>query len=82
MEGIVNFMSYIVTSIGQAILSFLPRSPFRDWIDSFDPGEFVGFLNWFLPIRQFLIIVAVWLAAISLFYLYSIIMRWVKMIGD
>nr|DAF20302.1 MAG TPA: hypothetical protein [Inoviridae sp.] len=43
---------------------------------------FLGYLNWFIPIGTIVKVGLSWLAAIALFYIYSIIMRWVKMIGD
>ena len=75
--------------IGQAfsglvddIIQLLPTSPFQQFIDDFASIPFLGYLNWFFPVRGCLIVLAAWLGAIALFYLYSIVMRWVKMIGD
>ena len=64
------------------IVHFLPTSPFAEFISEFSNLPFLGYLNWFFPVRDCLRVMAVWLAAIALFYLYSVIMRWVKMIGD
>lgn len=64
------------------IVNLLPRSPFAAFIDQFAGLPFLGYLNWFIPVRQILIVMAAWLAAVSIFYLYSVIMRWVKLIGD
>lgn len=66
----------------QSILDVLPTSPFADYIDDFASLPFLGYLNWFFPVRGCLIVMGTWLTAIAVFYLYSIIMRWVKMIGD
>ena len=64
------------------IVAVLPLSPFADWIDQFAGLPWLGVLNWFFPVRECLLVMAAWLAAIALFYLYSVAMRWVKMIGD
>lgn len=64
------------------LLELLPASPFADFIDQFASLPWLGVLNWFFPVRQCLIVMTAWLAAITLFYVYSIVMRWVKMIGD
>lgn len=64
------------------IVELLPTSPFADFIDEFSSLPWLGYLNWFFPVRQCLIVLSAWLAAIALFYLYSVLMRWVKMIGD
>ena len=67
--------------IGQ-IVEVLPLSPFADFVEQFQHLPWLGVLNWFFPVRQCLIVMAAWLGAIALFYLYSVVMRWVKMIGD
>lgn len=66
----------------QKILEVLPTSPFRDFLDNFKNVPYLGYLNWFFPVRGVLTVMAAWLTAVSLFLLYSIIMRWVKIIGD
>ena len=75
--------------IGQAfsglvgdLIEVLPTSPFREFIEDFEELPYLGYLNWFFPVRGCLIVMAAWLGAVTLFYLYSIVMRWVKMIGD
>lgn len=82
MEGLLSWMSNLISNIGNALAALLPLSPFTDFIDNFVTPEYMGWLNWFFPVSEFLTIVSVWLTAVSLFLLYSIIMRWVKMIGD
>lgn len=68
--------------IMQRIMEVLPTSPFQDFIDDFSNLPYLGYLNWFFPVRGVLAVMAAWLGAIALFLIYSIIMRWVKMIGD
>lgn len=64
------------------LVQLLPTSPFAEFIDEMIGLPALGYLNWFFPVRDCLRVMAVWLSAIALFYLYSVIMRWVKMIGD
>lgn len=66
----------------QEIIDVLPTSPFREFINDFAGIPYLGYLNWFFPVRGVLVVMAAWLTAILLFLVYSIIMRWVKMIGD
>lgn len=77
-EWISNFISKIATNL----LSVLPQSPFRTFINNFQAPTYIKWLNWFIPVSDILNILALWLTAITLFYLYSIIMRWIKVIGD
>ena len=69
-------------SIASVILSILPNSPFRPFIDSMEQFEWLGVLNWFVPIGTFVTIGASWLAAIAVFYTYQLILRWAKVVGD
>lgn len=66
----------------QNVVQLLPLSPFADFIDEFSDLPFLGYLNWFIPVRGILTVMAAWLGAVTLFYLYSVVARWVKLIGD
>lgn len=66
----------------QNIVQLLPTSPFAPFVAQFESLPFLGYLNWFFPVRACLQVMAGWLAAITLFYVYSVVMRWVKLIGD
>ena len=66
---------------GQKILDLLPTSPFQEFVAQFSSLPYLGWLNWFFPVGDCLVVMAVWLTAVGLFYLYSILMRWLKMIG-
>ena len=65
-----------------AIVRVLPHSPFADMIQQFSEIPFLGYLNWFIPVRAMLTVMLIWLTAVAAFYLYSVIARWVKLIGD
>ena len=82
MENIMDFVYKWAAKMIASIISLLPTSPFRTFINSWDAPSYLGWLNWFMPVSQILTVITLWLTAIGLFYLYSIIMRWVKMIGD
>lgn len=66
----------------EAALSILPDSPFK-FLTTYSNsviGEWLGWINWFLPINTFLAIVQAWLAAILIYYVIQIILRWAKAI--
>lgn len=69
-------------SLIEKLLVVLPTSPFAEFVDRFAALPSLGYLNWFFPVRECLVVLAAWLAAITLYYVYSVIMRWVKLIGD
>lgn len=68
----------------QSILDLLPRSPFANVLAQLEAADLPGlaWLNWLLPIPEFLGILGVWLVAIAVYYAYSVIARWIKLIGD
>lgn len=71
----------IFNKFGTSFLNALPLSPFANAIDNLEI-PYLGILNWFFPIGDFIAITSVWLTAITLIYLYSVILRWLKIIGD
>ena len=78
----LTWFAELMKVFADALAKVLPLSPFQQYIASFKNIPYLGYLNWFLPIGTCIKIGAAWLSAIALFYLYSIIMRWLKMIGD
>lgn len=81
----MDILSQFFVNAKDFLLSVLPLSPFKSFIEGIQlsiGAKYLGWLNWFVPVRQILAVLAAWLSAIALFYMYSIIMRWVKVIGD
>lgn len=72
----------IFNAFAQKLLDLLPLSPFQEFIGNFSSLPYLGWLNWFFPVGDCLVVMLAWLGAVGLFYLYSILMRWLKMIGD
>lgn len=77
----LGWMKEILDRFLSGLLSLLPLSPFTEIISSLEAMPFLGYINWFIPVGSFLKIGSVWLAAIGLYYLYSVIARWVKLIS-
>lgn len=78
----MDFLDSIFNKFAEALTKVLPLSPFKDFLSSFADIPYLGWLNWFVPFKAIIVIMMAWLGAIALFYLYSIIMRWLKVIGD
>lgn len=78
----MEFISSIFTSIGEGILSLLPTSPLQGMMSFFESTDlsWLSFLNWLIPISTFIAIGEVWLACITVFHIYSIILRWINAI--
>lgn len=72
---LTDFLSGII----QKIVAVLPLDPIQPFINNIN-FEFVGWLNWFVPVNTLLTILAAWTAAITVFYLWMAIARWLKLI--
>ena len=74
-------MKNLLDKFLQAVLSLFPLSPFREVINELGSLPYLGYINWFVPIGDFVKIGTVWLAAIAAYYAWSIIARWIKLIS-
>jgi hypothetical protein len=74
--------SQAIYDIAEGALSILPDSPFT-FLSNYSTspvGQWLGYLNWFIPVNSFIAILEAWLLAIGVYYLLSIILRWAKAI--
>lgn len=74
-------MKEIVTTFLQWVLALLPTSPFTSFIQACSDIPYLGWLNWFIPVGQMIAVGEAWLVAIGLFYMYSIVLRWIRAIS-
>lgn len=74
-------MKELFESLGQTLISLLPHSPFAEFYATFTVPKWVGWLNWFIPVEGILKVMAAWLAAIALHYVYSVVARWIGLIS-
>ena len=75
-------LSSIFEAFAEVLMKVLPTSPFSKFLSEIGEVPYLGYLNWFFPVGDCIKVMVAWLGAIGLFYLYSIVMRWIKMIGD
>ena len=71
------WMKEILDKLLAVVLSLLPLSPFKEFIDKLEDIPFLGYLNYFIPVGTCLKIGAAWLSAIALFYLVLLIKAWI-----
>jgi len=80
IQGIIDFFA----EIGQYIINLLPSSPFQiidnSFLNDVLGDDWLGWLNWLLPLKQILAILQLWVSAIVVYYIYQAILRWVKAI--
>ena len=72
-----------LVSLGLRIISIFPESPLQPLIQSLkgsSVAEVMGYVNWFVPIGTMIGILTGWLACIAAYYVYQIILRWIRVI--
>lgn len=77
----LEWMEEMLGSLADGLISLLPLSPFTEMITTLEQFPYLGMLNWFIPIAQMVGIAGGWLLAIGLYYAYSVIARWLKLIS-
>lgn len=70
----------IVVVLGSIAIALLPASPFTYFINAIEELPYLSYINWFVPISTLLAIGQAWLSAITVYYLLSIILRFIKAI--
>lgn len=77
----LEMMQTIFGHFADALKKVLPMSPFAPFISEFRNLPYMGYLNWFIPVGDCMKVMSAWLTAIALFYVYSIVLRWIKAIS-
>ena len=73
-----NWLSEKAQTLIQSLIDVLPGSPIN-WILSNDAiNEYVGYLNWFIPVYTFIGILENWLMAVVVYYVAQWGLRWIK----
>lgn len=78
----MNFLNGLLDNIYSAltwVIELLPDSPFQA-IDNSGISDFLGTLNWFIPIDMIIAELELWLSCVVVYYVYQIILRWAKAI--
>lgn len=70
----------IFNKLYQSIIGFLPGSPFKQVMQYFSGIPYLKYLNWFLPITEMLAVLQAWLAVVAIYYTYSAIMRFIRIL--
>ena len=78
--SIVNFIISAIGTLGSSILSLLPDSPFVSVKIQSISSKYLGHLAWIVPFETIITILGSSLVAVGTYYLYQIVLRWVKAI--
>ena len=88
VESIFNLLVFILNTIIclfaevlNIVFSLLPDSPFLNISTySLSINKYLPNLSWLLPIKQIIGILVIWLGCMLIYYVYSVVMRWIKLI--
>lgn len=82
MDILINFINFLIEAVCAPIgflVGLLPSSPFMA-LDMSSIEPFLGFINWVFPIGDVIKTLTAWCVAIGVYYIYSIALRWLKVI--
>lgn len=82
MNVIVKALNYLISQIGgliTLIFNLLPETPFNS-VYQYLNNDFFMNLNWIIPIPEILTFLVSWTSAVSLYYVISVVLRWIKAI--
>lgn len=75
-------LSDTLVSLAVSVIELFPASPFTilDELSGSVAYEWLQFVNWFVPIGTFVGIFEAWLSGVAIYYIYQIVLRWIKVI--
>lgn len=77
---IFNAIGSFLSKTFKWVIGLLPNSPFK-LLSNSPVQPYLAYINWFIPFDFIVSTMEAWLAAIAAYYLYSVILRWVKAIN-
>ncbi len=83
MDFINKLISALFDLLGtllSLVFSFLPDSPFASLTIPEYVRTILGYANYFLPISEIVATLGLWSAAIVVYFIYSIVLRFIKAI--
>ncbi len=74
-----DWLGNLLTDVINWLVDLLPDSPFQA-IEMSIFDSYLGYINYFVPIDFMVSTFLLWLGAISIYYIYSVVLRWIKAI--
>lgn len=76
------WMKEILDKLLHVVVALFPTSPFLPVIQDIGALPYLGYINWVVPVGECIVVGTLWLAAIAAYYLYMVVARWIKLLGD
>lgn len=75
-----NWLENFLNDVQAAIMVLLPDSPFKNISVPKDITDILGYINWLVPFYMIGNTLLLWIGAITVYYAYQTILRWIKSI--
>lgn len=82
INALIGLINFVIESIGllfSVIFSLLPNSPFSN-VTLSPISEWLGYLNYLIPVSEIVSILTLWASSIGVYYIYQIALRWAKVV--
>ncbi len=74
-----DFLCNFLSDCLEWIIDLLPDSPFK-MLDTSVILPYLKWVNWFIPMNFILTTLSLWLVAVTGYYCWSVVLRWIKAI--
>lgn len=84
MDDVLGWLGAQLFNALSFVHDLLDICPFPDIIASLagTVSDGLGWLNWFVPVGGLVSMLLIWLGCFAAYYAVSILLRWIKAIGD
>ncbi len=81
LSGIIDGVNDVFNELFQIVIILLPTSPFQSI--KIDPIfiDFLGYMNYYIPMKNLLAIMIEWLSCIVIYYTYQLCLRHIKAVS-
>lgn len=78
----MEWITDTLVDLAIAIINIFPTSPFviLDELSNTEIYDWIQMMNWFVPVSSFVAILEAWLSCVAVYYVYQIVLRWIKVI--
>jgi hypothetical protein len=80
----INLINALIRGLGAVLgiaFGMLPESPFQKYLLQNDMiKQYVGYINYFVPVAEMLVVLEAWCFAIGVYYIIQIVLRWLNAI--
>lgn len=80
----LDWLDSLLDKFSDFLRSVLPSDPFSSFISQLESSslsEYMGYINYFFPVGFYLDCLSAFLVALGFYYLYVIILRWLKAVS-